>query len=148
MDPLSALSIAASVVQFIDFSSKLVSGSRKLYKLSEGLDEGYEDLEQVTENLVNLSDELQRSMQTDTSKQTRSHEQELRTLCKGCNEVAKDLLGVLEKLKLDKDNARWRNCLQALKSVWGMDRVKDLEERVDGFRQQIAMNILVSLRFE
>lgn len=37
MDPLSALSLAGTIVQFVDFSCKLISQTRKAYKSTTGL---------------------------------------------------------------------------------------------------------------
>lgn len=36
MDPLSALSVAAAVVQFVDYGTRLVSKTRELYKSTQG----------------------------------------------------------------------------------------------------------------
>jgi hypothetical protein len=37
LDPLSALSVAASAIQFIDFSSKIVSKGKHIYKSANGV---------------------------------------------------------------------------------------------------------------
>jgi hypothetical protein len=36
MDPLTALSVAACVVQFVDYGTKLLSKGRELYKSADG----------------------------------------------------------------------------------------------------------------
>ena len=54
MDPLSALSLAACVVQFVDFGSKVIQASRELVVSSSSLDH----LKNLTSDLVSLNDHL------------------------------------------------------------------------------------------
>lgn len=36
LDPLTALSLTGNLIQFIDFSNKLVSKSREIYRAADG----------------------------------------------------------------------------------------------------------------
>ena len=58
MEPLSALSVAAAVVQFVDFGSSLVSKSREIYKSSQGASIGQAESEIATKRLVDLNERL------------------------------------------------------------------------------------------
>ncbi|KAF2443978.1 hypothetical protein P171DRAFT_23043 [Karstenula rhodostoma CBS 690.94] len=55
MEPLSALSLASSVVQLVDFSIKVVTNSREIYKSAEGASNAHSFLSNATGNLSELS---------------------------------------------------------------------------------------------
>jgi hypothetical protein len=54
MDPITALSIAGNVVQFISFGSDLFSKGREIYKSTTGTLSTYEQLELLTTDLRSL----------------------------------------------------------------------------------------------
>ncbi len=54
MDPLSALSLASTIVQFIHFGIKLLSSSVELHKFSRGVLKVHEELELVTRDLQSV----------------------------------------------------------------------------------------------
>ncbi len=62
LDPLSALSVAAAVVQFVDFSAKIVSKGKQLYKSPGGVLRENEQTETVTKRLQNLAQNLKTSL--------------------------------------------------------------------------------------
>jgi len=51
MDPLTAFSVAGTVIQFVDFSSKLLLGAHGLYKSTSGVLTANQELELVTNDL-------------------------------------------------------------------------------------------------
>ena len=106
MYPLSALTVATSVVQFVDFASKLISGSTKLYSSVDGRHEEHANLYRITQTLSELSQDLQRPLDSDSPSQ---HIQDLQSLCQDTNRVAEELIEVLDSIKLqsDKSGTRW-----------------------------------------
>jgi hypothetical protein len=61
MDPLSALSLAGNIVQFVDFGLKLLSGAVELYKSPSGTLAAHHELELVTTDLSALVIKLRQS---------------------------------------------------------------------------------------
>jgi len=59
MDPLSALGVAASVAQFVQFASSLVSKSREIYVHGASLD--HVECESATKRLVELTANIRTS---------------------------------------------------------------------------------------
>ena len=53
-DPLSALSVATSVVTFVDFACQLVASTRTIYRTGRGLSPNSATLETVTTDLNDL----------------------------------------------------------------------------------------------
>lgn len=155
MDPFSALSVATAVVQFIDFSSELIGGSREIYSSVSGQLQEHAELEQIGSSLANLSNDLKVSLSGNPpTNQLSPNDRELHSLCKQCEEIADELLEVLAqlktqdngKLKTRGERSQWKSFLQALRSVWARERIGELQKRLDRFRAQLVLAILVSLR--
>jgi hypothetical protein len=58
MDPFSSLSIAAAVVQFIDFGARLVAGTLEIYRSEDGHTDDVSELAKRTERLSDLMSSL------------------------------------------------------------------------------------------
>ena len=146
MDPLSALSVATSVVQFVDFTTSIISGSYQIYKSGSKEIERNAELKEVMRKLVSLNGGLEQSLHIKalTANLSRT-DQELMGLCKDCNSVGGELIIVLQKLRMRKHD-KWSSVKSALCTIWTQNDIDVLQRRVDGFRQQIALHILVALR--
>ena len=58
MDPFTAIGLAASIVQFLEFGRKLVSGAVEIYRNVDGATSSNILLEQITTDLHDLCNEL------------------------------------------------------------------------------------------
>jgi hypothetical protein len=58
MDPLSALSLAACVVQFLDYGMRVMSKSRELYTAADGALSANVEIEEASARLQGLSGAL------------------------------------------------------------------------------------------
>lgn len=150
MDGLSALSVAASVAQFIEFGLDLVSKSKEIYKSANGASIKHEETEAATKRLVQLSDRLKMSAidQSITSGNLLAEDQALRTVCNRCIVVSNELLQKLNKLKVHDQGKlrRYKSFRQAIKSVCSKSTVDDMATRLMELRQEIEVHVLVSLR--
>jgi hypothetical protein len=72
LDPFSALGVAANVVQFIDFGSKLISESHEIYKSATGTSTGMVELEMIYVDLNKFTKNLQ--LPNNSSSQTPEEE--------------------------------------------------------------------------
>ena len=103
MDPLTALSLAVNIIQLLEVAAKVVSGAQELVRSKDGYlaehreaDEVASDVELLTKALVSS----ERSwLDTAASSDLDQNEQALRDIADGCNEVAKELIRRLRKLK-------------------------------------------------
>ncbi|KAH7309520.1 hypothetical protein B0I35DRAFT_440170 [Stachybotrys elegans] len=106
MDPLSALGIAAAVVQFIDFGTRLVSTAGEIYQSPSGRTENEVSLTTVASDLAQLS--------TAVSSQTRllnhgthpqgSTEALLLEICEECDRAANELDNAISSLRKKRQN--------------------------------------------
>jgi hypothetical protein len=145
MDPLSALSVAASVVQFVDFGTKIVSKGRKLYKYTDGALIEHAQVKEASGCLRTLSQSLRLLPPVGSLSQS---DEALVSICDGCVEVVDELLSKLKDLGLPKDHKhrKWKRFRQALETVWSKDEIKETEERMAKFRQELDIHVLLSLR--
>jgi hypothetical protein len=146
LDPMSALSLAGNIVQFVDFSCKIVSKGRRIYLSANGTLPKNLELEVVTDDLAHLALQLR----NDGAKAAElSHdEKSLYAISEECSKIAEELLGRLEKLKVKSDAKQrgWKSLRQALKSVWSKEELDELSERLSIFRDQLQFHILVSMK--
>lgn len=146
MDPLSALALASAVVQFVDFSGKLVAKFRELYTSGGALPEN-SDLEQTTENLSNLSEMLATTHQPKShTKSTSKHEVALQKLVLSCQEVASELLSLLRDLKLQGKHQKWQSFRQAWRSMHKTPKIEYFKNKLDRLQQQLNSRLLAIMK--
>lgn len=109
MEALTALSVATSIIQFVDFGSKLLSNSRKLYKSAGGGLSPNIDVETLTNDVVTLVQGLRRKLpehrppstsNSSTSARSLEDSDALDELCRRSLEIAEELQRRLDKLKI------------------------------------------------
>ncbi|KAE9379537.1 hypothetical protein N431DRAFT_327470 [Stipitochalara longipes BDJ] len=150
MDGLSALSVAASVAQFIEFACSLVSESKEIYQSADGLPFRQVEAFTAAKRLAELSERINASRQVDQPgvKDVSTDDKALQAICDGCISVSKELTLKLKNLKAE-DIQRFRgfkSFRQALKSMWSKKAFDDMERRLRGFQAELDAHLLVSLR--
>ena len=139
MEALAILSLVGNVVQFVEFSSKLIAKSTELYRSSEGaLGENIE-VEAATNHLVLLNSKIKDSATT-------TSDDALDKLCESCKSTADELLAALDKVKVKGKQNRWKSIRKALRSVWSKEQIRELEGRLARLREELNLHVLVDLR--
>ncbi|KAL9610581.1 MAG: hypothetical protein Q9167_004732 [Letrouitia subvulpina] len=129
MEALAVINLAGNILQFIDFVRDVVSKSRRVVSSED------EHRDDITHHLKGLNNKLLSvPNDVDTS---------LKKLCCQCISVADDLLLILENSKVRKEMTRLQSLRKALKSVWGRERIVELEKQLSTFRQELTLCILV-----
>lgn len=141
MDALAGIGLASSIISFVDFGSKLLSKAREIAISADGALSENLDLELVTEDLRNLSDNLR-----DGSGLRSLSEQKLVHLRRGCVEVADQLIDALDRLKIKQDKTPFKSFQQAIKILWKKEKLEELTQRLSLYRQQLDTHFLVDLR--
>jgi hypothetical protein len=147
MDPLSALSVAASVIQFVDFGLKLVSDGAELYE--KGSLGRNNELELITKDLTRLAADI--AAAPTHSLDFSEDEASLKKVAILCREIGDELLGHLEKLRVPPSGNQLKLGLnsfrQSLRSARKRSKLQSIESRLEKARDQVKMNILNLLRF-
>ncbi len=144
---MDALAIAAAVVQFIDFTSKIVSKTAQIHRSPNGQREEHRELEKITDAISRDAKNIQqRISQRRVAGDLTDAEKDQEKIGQDCQEVAEELLSVLRRLQTSGRLSQWQSFRQALKTQWREDEIQSLERRLDRFRQQMIPIILDSLR--
>jgi hypothetical protein len=144
MEPLSALSIAAAVVQFADFGFRLAKNAHELYKASSGQKAAHLELLVVSQDLSRLADDVQDRM---SGKQAVAGEVFLQ-LVGECASLHTELQGILAKLRAHgstKTTLAASSWMTALKEVAAAGDMEKLASRLSQVRQQMNVALLYLL---
>lgn len=140
MDPISAFSLAGTILQFLDSGARFVMLAQDLYQ--DGLDDHDRHVHvlKLTEDLQKLLPELQ---STDDSC---GKEDSLTQLANNCNKTATRLINILQKVK-NGQNTRKRDAVKsAFKLLCKENEVKSLQDQLSSFQNQLNLHLLLSLR--
>lgn len=141
LDPFTSLSVATSVVQFIDFAAKLVSQAGEIYSSADGITVEYAELDAVARNMVQLDQDLRRG------EGTTGLDRETREICSACRTSAAELIEAIDGLKSQGAKSKWKSMYRALCAVWGSKKVEALARRLDRLRSQLNMDLLGLIRY-
>ncbi|KFX91101.1 hypothetical protein V490_06073 [Pseudogymnoascus sp. VKM F-3557] len=144
LDPLSALSLAAAIVQFVDYGTKIVLSAAEIHASATGSLTKNVELSSISIDLSDISGKLVLDDRTQRDKYSKD-EQALSSLAMQCREVASTLLTTLEDLSLKGPHKRWKSVRQALLSVWRESEIRDIRERLDTIRGQLTTRLVATI---
>lgn len=161
MDPMTALSIAAAVVQFVDFGTGLLRGSLEVYTSAFGQTRGVVHVTQVVDDLSELSKSIKE--ESDKMRNTESindsTESKLLTTCADCLRTCADIRAAVAKLgkveprpaidnstlgKLEPARA-FKSIQVALKNSVSSSKMNGWETQLRQAREQITTALLGTL---
>ncbi|KFY07882.1 hypothetical protein V492_06737 [Pseudogymnoascus sp. VKM F-4246] len=131
LDPLSSLSLAAAIAQFVDYGTKIVVGAAEIHASATGSLTKNVELSSITNDLSDICGKLVIDDQNQSSTYSRD-ERALSSLAMQCRDVANTLLTTLEDLSAKGPHKKWKSVKQALLSVWRENEIRN---------QQSAMNV-------
>jgi hypothetical protein len=153
MDPLTAFSLAGTIIQFVDFGKKLFSGARTLYESTTGALTANEELELVLIDLRAIITKLKQSPHPAASTSSpqafplADHPQTFQKICEGTLKVAEEIVERLDTLKVkDGKNRAWGSLQKAVKSAWSKSEMEDLKRRLASFKAALDTGLISSIR--
>jgi flagellar motility protein MotE (MotC chaperone) len=147
LDPITALTVAGIVVQFVDFGTRVVTKGYKLYRSADGALHENIETKEIAKDLAELSTRLgSLDIGSGTRSNLSTEEKALEEMADGCKAVAKELEAALISLEVKGKHRKWKSCRQALKSVISKGKVDELANRMSAYRAQLELHILVELR--
>ena len=138
MDPFTAFGLAGNIVQFLDFTCKLVSGTWTICRSAEGASENTTALQTIATDISNLSDQITIS----TARGTTDVGQTLRRIAFDCQDVAQELLNVLDSLQKKGKGSVWKSFLLAIQEVWQQGEIARLNERLGMLQKNLNTHFL------
>ena len=146
MDPLTTFSLVCGVIQVVDFSTKTLLKCKELYQ--EGSLSEYRELEDLTNHLVNVRNKLELT----TVKQNAgilgaAEDQSLLEVAGQCSKTADDLVEKFRSLKIEGPHKKRQAVLKTVKLLWEKGELRDIQRRLDSYRNVLDTQILINLRY-
>lgn len=137
MDPLSALSLAGTVVQFIQAAGSLITSTQQIHRSVSGASEDIEWLDATYGSLSKFNDELLQGCQTG------GIDIEIKSLAETCRSDCQQLMTIVENVKLRKGRKRrwWISTKKAVRQAWKHDEIARIEQRIASVQRTIVFRI-------
>jgi hypothetical protein len=140
MDPVSAFSLAGTILQFIDCGTRFVGLAWGLYQSKSDDSNTLIDLLTMTGNLDAVLPELI------STKGHNDPERGLGQLAQECGKTTARLLDILQKVRAA-EHARKRDALKAAFRLICKEReINALQDQLSAYRNQLNLHLLLSLR--
>ncbi|KAI4620785.1 hypothetical protein J4E83_005146 [Alternaria metachromatica] len=143
MDPVSAVSIATSVVTFIDFTVKVVLLGHEIHE--EGTTIGVSGIEHRAQELKSWVNGL-RAPISGRKDSLKDEYEALDRIIAGCSGVGTQIIKYLEDL-IPKANKRsaWKSFHIALRTILKKEEIEGLVRRLEGYQQDLSLRLLALL---
>jgi len=70
----------------------------------------------------------------------------LQSLSHSCQEAADDLLAALNTVKTN-THKKWESIRKALRSIWSKEKIRELEQRLASFKDELNLHVVVQIRY-
>jgi NACHT NTPase-like protein len=138
LEAFAALSLASSIVQFVDFASKVVAQSSKIYKSKSGAAEEVLNLQVVNQNL----EELVKGLQVDFEPSSPVDEG-ISELARLCTAEASKFSDVLSRLAGDPDKGKLQSLKQAFATIWKKERIDECRKNLGLIQTQLILHLSI-----
>lgn len=146
MEPWNALGLAAAIVQFVEFGSRLISTSREIAVSASGLSKEHETLDEICSHLRFLADELDEASSEPPQHRGLHDEDALRKLSDKCRATAMELQKLLQSL-YSTPGGTISSLRQALRATtWGQHKVNVVEAKLKEYRQELLIHLVAITR--
>ena len=150
MDPLTALSVAGTVVQFVDFAWELFTDGRELYKSSTGALAVNDEMELITTTFQAVVTKLHITDNGVSLGVKDERQLRIEKIRAQAEQIAGELIKLLNKLKIKSKNDKhraWQSVKQVIKSAASKEEIADLEKRLERFRVTVQTEFILDIRW-
>jgi hypothetical protein len=148
MDPLTALGLAAAVVQFVDFGVEIFHKSNEILHSASGASVENASIKITTLDLQLLLEKIRNSQpRIPPGSDVPAEQISLNSLVESCNELGDELLKLVRDMSAGPEAGKWKSLAAALSSVWSRKRIQETANLLERYQKQLNMNLLVSLRY-
>jgi signal transduction histidine kinase len=144
MEPLSAISLAAAIAQFVDHGFKIFGNAREIYGSLSGTTEEYQSLENAAREMQLRTERLLSSR----SEKLTDEEKMLKDLSEECRVLSTRILDILDKVRAKDPTSK----LQSVRAAWRSKRhgreILSLQRRLEQCRDRLEHVLCALSRFE
>jgi glutamate/tyrosine decarboxylase-like PLP-dependent enzyme len=127
VDPFTALSLAASVVQFVDFGTRTASKIAELYNSASGFTENQNEILEAAERFEKLAEQLSKiSLTNENDTHVIVDHASFHALLLSCKSRARELIAIVNNLKVPKSRALWSSIRQGTRGLLKKDEIEQL----------------------
>jgi hypothetical protein len=142
-DVFSSLAVAGNILQFVDFGSKLLSLSFRIYHSTSGASETTEEWIRITTHLQNLCDQLSETSPSAEPLIGRplAGAATLENLIRDCKAAGDELLTALRTLTSKKGHGgrKWESLRVALATIWKEGDIEAMRQRLESYKSTLAL---------
>ena len=147
IEALAAISLAGNILQFVEFSAKILATSKKIYASADGMSEDTFNMSTVLNQLQASTERLKDTIcPPETTTVWTAADASLEKLRIQCCNVNHELQDVLKSLAVDGKATKWKSFKKALASEWKNGRLQDIQSSLFVLRDEMHFQITVSLR--
>ena len=139
MDPITAIGFASSILTFVDFGLKIVTGTLEVVK--SGTLVHNSNIAIVINDFHAVVTSLDRHPLG-----TSVHELALKELATKCQQVSQKLIELLDTLKTSPNGPTWQGMKITLRSMKKKGEVANLESQLEKYRSEIMTRLLLILK--
>jgi hypothetical protein len=142
-EAITALSLAANVVQFIDFATKVTTTFWDFYKSSSNIKGDIPNVTAINTDLQGILASLDAE-----PKPAVGGDVGLQKLTGECRKTATRLDEIMKPLLAAQSQSKGKQAAlkAAFSSVWKAEEIQGLRQQLEEFRNQLVLHLLASLR--
>lgn len=139
MKAIVALGVASNILQFLQFGTAFVAKAWSIYTSGGN---AVQDLRTAVDNLKGILKHLQQP-----NEGLSDHKDGIFKLSNECSKTVAQLVATLDAIGLY-DTQRKRDAIVvAFKTTWDSTKINQLQQNISEMREQLVLNLLLSLRF-
>ena len=146
MDPITGISLAASVVQLVQFGISSAKAFQEIYQ--HGSTTEHTSAEFAAGLLASLTNSLQQSLHNTKTQPAvlSAEEKELIDLARKCEDCANRLQYELRKLQAQPQVSHLKAVRIAARSIWKKNTIAKIQEQLENYRRILETSLLCRIR--
>jgi hypothetical protein len=137
MDPFTTISLVTNILTFVEFSAKVLKGASEIYRSPTGT------LEDNRSREISLSQmqEFSLKLLAPDKANFMGEDKQLCILAEECRVLSRDFIDLLGKIKAKDPTSKSQSFWSSVKSRYYENEKQSLEERLDGCRKQLELQL-------
>lgn len=145
-EAVAALSLAANILQLVHCGLRFVSAAWGIYRSGQGGVDSFSDLHTISNDLEAVLRQIQTDTPGSAPRNSASGRGGIFQLAEECAKVARQMLDSLENVGLPEKGRKREAVKAAFKLMWKSEEIKSLQRRLEEFRNELILNLVISLR--
>lgn len=151
MDPLTALALTCNVMQLIELVWKVTSTCYEIHKSETGALKENTDIEKQSDDLKELMAKLRQPLPVPNptvmpTNHSGTLAKPIDNIATDLEEITKDLLKELSRLKVDGDINVFKAIKTGIKATWSKHRIEELLDKLKRCQSSLDTYLLVDLK--